>query len=133
MNVTTVARDLGVNPDTVRFYTRQGFVKPKVNPDNGYKEYSEVDKKRLRFILSARQLGFSVSDIEQIISQADKGNTACTLVRELIHRRLEETEKLYRETARLRKRMREAVKEWGDKPDKLPTGTSICHLIENFF
>ena len=65
MRVNQLDREIGVNGDTVRFYTRIGFLNPVKDPVNGYKEYSPKDRRFLRFILSARQLGFSVNDIGQ--------------------------------------------------------------------
>jgi MerR family Zn(II)-responsive transcriptional regulator of zntA len=48
--------DLGVTPDTVRYYTRAGLLEPVRNPTNSYKEYGKQDRQRLGFILSARLL-----------------------------------------------------------------------------
>ena len=132
MKVNQLAQKLGINGDTVRYYTRLGYVNPARNRENGYKEYSEKDEKRLRFILSARQLGFTVADIGQIIGEADKGNTPCPMVRRLIDQRLHETEQQFAETVALRNCMQKAVREWQHMPDKKPTGDTVCHLIENF-
>lgn len=132
MRVNHIAEALGISGDTVRYYTRIGYIRPHKNANNGYKEYSEKDAKRLKFILGARQLGFSVTDIGRIIQEAEKGKSACPLVRQLIDKRLKETEKQFSETVELFERMKAAVLDWQDKPDKAPTGDMICHLIENF-
>ena len=132
MRVSELAEYLNVTADTVRYYTRVGFLSPEKNSENGYKEYGTKDQQRLRFILSARQLGFSVNDIGQILSEADTGQSVCPLVRKLIEKRLEETEKQFQETLALRARMQSAMNEWQDKPNQLPTGHMICHLIEGF-
>ena len=132
MRVKQLAKELGVSADTVRYYSRIGFVTPNKSHENGYKEYSKEDLQRFRFILSARQLGFSVDDIGQILGEASKGRAACPLVRHLIKQRLNEIEKLFIETESLRKRMLSAVEDWDSKPDKAPSGQMICHLIEGF-
>lgn len=132
MRVSELAKKLGATSDTVRFYTRIEYLAPKKNKINGYKEYGEKEMHRLRFIMSARQLGFSVDDIGEIINEAEKGRRACPLVRKLIVQRLEETEKGFAETIALRDRMKSAVKAWEKKPDMDPTGDMICHLIEEF-
>ena len=132
MKVQQLAKRLGVTADTVRFYTRNGFLKPGKNTDNGYRQYSETDYRRLRFILSARQLGFSVDDIGQLLGEADVGKTPCPLARQLIEQRLEELERRFNDTALLLKRMRAAVEEWREQPNRNPTGQTICHLIESF-
>lgn len=132
MRVTELAKMLGVTADTIRFYTRIGVLQPNKSPVNGYREYSKKDSSRMTFVLSARQLGFSVDDIKQILTEADQKKSPCTTVRRLIDQRLHETEQRFAEMIQLRKRMREAVDEWSSKPNKHPTGTSVCHLIENF-
>lgn len=132
MKVNQLAQNLGITGDTVRYYTRIGYLHPVRNKSNGYKEYSEKDERRLRFILSARQLGFTVEDIGRIIEMAEKGNTPCPMVRRIIDQRLLETERQFSETMALRKRMQAAIDVWQHKPDKAPTGDMICHLIEDF-
>jgi len=87
-------------------------------------------QQRLTFILSARQLGFSVEEIKNIIIEANKGHTACPLVRKIVQHRLEETEKQFQAALLLREKLRNAISDWQSKPDKVPTGHMICHLIE---
>ena len=132
MRVNQLAAALDISADTVRYYTRIGMLAPKKNLNNGYQDYTASDRQRLGFILAARQLGFSVKDIEVILAEANTGRTACPLVRELIEERLKETEKKFAETKVLRSRMQAALKDWQSKPDKAPTGHMICHLIESF-
>jgi len=132
MRVSEIAGALETTADTVRYYTRIGLLTPVKSPANGYNEYGQKDVRRLRFILSARQLGFTVADIVQIIAVADQGKTPCPLVRELIQQRLDETSVRYQEMLELRQRMETAARKWHSKPNKAPTGTMICHLIENW-
>ena len=87
-------------------------------------------QQRLKFILSARQLDFSVDEIRDILTESDKGHTACPLVREIVEHRLAETEKQFQSALLLRKKLKNAISDWQNKPDKAPTGHMICHLIE---
>ena len=132
MKVTELSEAFGVKKDTVRYYTRIGLLRPSKSLENGYKFYSAKEQIRLKFILSARDLGFSIEDIKQIISESDQGKTPCPTVRVLIEKRLHETEQRFIEMAKLRDRMRIAVATWDDKPDKEPCNNVICHLIEDF-
>ncbi len=132
MKVSELAKSLHITSDTVRFYTRNGFLSPVKNSENGYKQYSKKDQKRLGFIISARHLGFTVRDIEQILLESDQGHTACGLVRELIENKLAETERQFQQTLALRNRLQSAIRDWETKPNKKPTGDMICHLIESF-
>jgi len=130
MKVSVLAKALNTTPDTVRYYSRIGLIKPRKNADNGYKTYNKIAQKRMEFILSARQLDFSVEEIKAILSVADTGNTACPLVREIVEHRLTETEKQFNDALVLRKKLRNAINDWESKPNKSPTGEMLCHLIQ---
>ena len=132
MKVIELAKSVKTTVHTVRFYTKNGLLSPSKDLTNGYKHYSQKDLHRLKFILSARELGFSVKDIQKIINESDKGKTACPLVRSIIEERLNETEKNFQETLALRKKMKNAISKWKLKPNLEPTGFMICHLIEDF-
>lgn len=132
MRVNQVAKLLNVTPDTIRFYTRNRILQPSKSESTGYRNYSDKEVNRLRFVLSARQLGFSVADITQILAEADDEKAPCSTVRRLIEQRLYETEQRFSEMLELRKRMKQAVLEWSDKPDRAPSADMICHLIEGF-
>ena len=130
MRVSELAKRLDTTPDTVRYYTRIGFIVPAKSQVNGYKKYGHREFQRLKFILSARQLDFSVDEIKKILSESDKGHTACPLVREIVEYRLAETEKQFQAALLLREKLRNAIEHWQDKPNQSPTGHMICHLIE---
>jgi DNA-binding transcriptional MerR regulator len=132
MKVSEVANSLNTTAETVRHYTRIGYLKPAVNKFNGYKNYCTKEQRRLSFILSARQLGFTVKDIGKILSVSDKGNTPCPIVREIIELRIKESNTLFEKTLALKTRMEAAMNKWKKEPDKTPTGSMICHLIERF-
>jgi DNA-binding transcriptional MerR regulator len=131
MLVKQLANKMSVTPDTVRYYTRIKLLTPSSNGSNGYHHYSEADLKRLRFILSARHLGFSVKDIKSIVNESEQGNCPCPLTRELIAQRLVETEALFKETLQLRNRMKSALHQWDSTPNGAK-GNQVCSLIETF-
>lgn len=130
MTVTELARAMNTTLDTVRYYTRIKFISAHKNAENGYKIYDKKAQQRLKFILSARQLNFSVDEIGNILKESDKGHSACPLVRDMVERHLAETERQFQAALLLRERLRSAVDDWHNKPDKVPTGDMICHLIE---
>ncbi len=132
MKVSELATVLEITADTVRFYTRAGFLSPNKNQINGYKQYSQEDKNRLRFIVNARQIGFSVKDIEQILNHADQDGSACPMVRKLIEARLQQTEQKFQQIKQLRNNMRSAVEQWQSLPDRSSSNEIICHLIDSF-
>ncbi|GGC65705.1 MerR family transcriptional regulator [Marinobacter halophilus] len=132
MKVKELADAAGVNPDTVRFYTREGLLRPVRNPDNNYQHYDAEDLRRLRFARKSRRLGFSLPEIRQILERADDQHSPCPMVRDVFEHRLAEVEREITELQELRTRMISALSAWQDMPDGTPDGHTICRLIEHW-
>jgi len=69
--VNKLARLSGVSPRTLRFYDEIGLLKPAFYGDNQYRYYEEEQLLMLQQILFFRELGFSLDDIQRIISSDD--------------------------------------------------------------
>ena len=67
MNIGTVAQKSGVPPKTIRYYEMIGLIAPAVRRPNGYRAYSDVDMRTLNFIKRARNLGFSVEEVRELL------------------------------------------------------------------
>jgi DNA-binding transcriptional MerR regulator len=132
MKVAQLARAAGVPADTVRFYTREGLLRPARDPDNGYQEYGSDDLARLRFARKARALGFTLREVADILQHADRDESPCPLVRDLFAKRLQDVEAQLRELQTLRDRMRRALLSWETMPDGTPDGHTLCRLIEHW-
>lgn len=57
--------------ETLRHYERQGLLNPRVNPDNGYREYSYWDVCSIVDILKYRSFGFSLSETKDVMFDFD--------------------------------------------------------------
>lgn len=130
MKVSELASLLDITADTVRYYTREKLLNP-TKGSNGYKFYSTRDLSQLKFILSARGLGFTIADIKNILLEAQQGKTACPMVREIIKQRLEDTEKQFQAMLALRQKMTDTLTLWEKMDDRCPTPDMVCHLIEH--
>lgn len=132
LTASVLAKRTGIPIFTVRYYTRIGLLKPSRDLRNGYKLYKQSDKERLKFINSAKNLGFTLSEIEQILSHAEDGDTPCPMVREIVERRIRENREAIRKMKRLQKRLEQAAEMWSGMEDAEPDGHSVCQLIESF-
>ena len=130
--VSEIARQFNVSADTIRHYTKLGLVSPKRDKANGYRLYDLPQEKRLRFVLGARRLGFTLRDIQAILQVASTGDSPCPLVRQLIDHRLDATRVAMRDAQMLMARMETASNEWKKLPNRDPSVESICHLIETW-
>ena len=132
MTASVLAKRAGVPLFTVRYYTRIGLLKPSRDLRNGYRVYKQSDKDRLNFISAAKDLGFILSEIEEILDNAVHGDSPCPMVREIVERRIEENREKIRDLERLQTRLEGAAELWKTMKDSEPDGHSVCRLIESF-
>lgn len=129
--VKELAKLCQVPPDTIRHYTRIGLLQPTRDPVNGYRQYTVSDSKRLDFIRKAKNLGFSLKEIEHILAESQKGKSPCPLVRDLIRQRIQANRARLDHLLELQERMERALASWDHMPDGIPDGDSVCYLIES--
>lgn len=67
MNIGTIAERSGIPPKTIRYYEDIGLIHPAERRANGYRTYSAVDARELKFIQRARSLGFSVEEVRELL------------------------------------------------------------------
>lgn len=121
-----------VSPDTVRHYTRIGLLKPKRDADNNYKSFSLDDVKRLKFIRLAKQLGFTLKEIEKLLNDAELGKSPCPVARSIIQAKIAANKRAIDDLIQLQSKLENALAHWDTMPNKTPTGQTICYLIEHW-
>jgi len=109
-----------------------GLLLPERDPDNGYRLYEPREVNWLRFIRQAKQLGYTLSEIKAIMHDANRNQSPCPRVREILQRRIEENRQQLEVLMALQARMEKALADWSEMPDGVPDGHSVCHLIESF-
>ena len=132
LTASVLAKKAGVPLFTVRYYTRIGLLRPSRDLRTGYKIYKHSDRDRLRFIAAAKELGFTLAEIEEILDHAAHGDSPCPMVREVVERRIDENKKKILEMKRLQKRLESAAEMWKSMDNSEPDGHSVCRLIESF-
>lgn len=68
LSIGTLAKEVGVNLETVRFYERRGLLPEPPRTEAGYRMYPSEAVRRLRFIKRAQELGFSLNEIEELLA-----------------------------------------------------------------
>ena len=68
MTIGRLAKATEVNIDTIRFYERQGLLPAPHRRPSGYREYGGESVQRLNFIRRAKHLGFSLTEIAELLS-----------------------------------------------------------------
>ncbi|MGK6320899.1 Cu(I)-responsive transcriptional regulator [Sphingomonas sp. DT-204] len=67
MNIGQAAEASGVSQRMIRHYEKIGLIPPAPRRDSGYRDYSDADVHRLRFIANARDLGFPIEEIGTLL------------------------------------------------------------------
>ena len=83
-----LARATGCNIETIRYYEKVGLLPDPPRTTAGYRIYAIVHVARLRFILRARELGFSMDDIRGLLGLEDGTAPTCAEVKERTDRHL---------------------------------------------
>jgi MerR family transcriptional regulator, copper efflux regulator len=76
LSIGKLAKLAGVGIDTVRYYERNGLLAPGARLASGYRRYGAVELARLRFIRRAQKLGFSLKEIDSLLSLSARRNVA---------------------------------------------------------
>lgn len=67
MNIGQASKASGVSAKMIRYYEQTGLVPEAARTTSGYRDYSDTDVHMLRFIRRARDLGFSVNEIDELL------------------------------------------------------------------
>ena len=84
-----LANEAGVNKETIRFYEKKGLLPDPNRTDGGYRQYSQKDLERLIFIKNAKELGFALSEIKELLAIADGDIYKCSDVRQIAESKLD--------------------------------------------
>jgi MerR family copper efflux transcriptional regulator len=119
MNIGEAARASGVSAKMVRYYEEIGLIPKARRTLSGYRTYSAGDVHSLRFIKQARNLGFSIEQIEQLLALWQDRRRPSRKVKELAHAHIVELEARIREMRDMKRTLETLVKQChgDDRPD----------------
>ncbi|MBS0212835.1 MAG: heavy metal-responsive transcriptional regulator [Proteobacteria bacterium] len=106
-NIGQLARHAGVAIDTVRYYERERLLQPAGRLASGYRRYGEGELRRLRFILRAKALGFTLADVRGLLALSDEQDVA--KVRRAAQDKLADIEHRIAELQRVRSGLRTLI------------------------
>ena len=88
-----LANKLSVSTDTLRYYEKHDLLAPCSRSDTGYRLYNESNLRSLKFIISAKRCGFTLKDIQELLSiQVDKDSHSCHDVKSFTEHKLQQVE-----------------------------------------
>lgn len=124
MTVGRVAKAAGVGVETVRFYEREGLIPEPPRRSSGYRQYPPSAVKRIAFIKRAKELGFKLREIRQLLGLRVHPDEACGPVREAAEAKISEVEERIADLKRLKAVLADLVVACGDRRE-----TSECPIL----
>jgi DNA-binding transcriptional MerR regulator len=125
-----LARQAGISPDTLRFYEREGLLRPSGRSEGGYRLYEAEAVQRLRFIKQAQALGLSLGEIKAVLEVMEEGHPPCADVRRVLRQKVALLEGRIAELSALRDVLASRLKWAEAHPDPACDGKDHCVYLD---
>ncbi len=126
-SIGEVARRSGVKIETIRFYERSGLLALPPRTTGGHRVYGSAAAQRLNFIRRARELGFTLAQVRELLAFADERGATCAEVERLARDHLVEVRSRIADLSRMDVVLSDLVTHCAG--DKVPE----CPILEALF
>ena len=118
MQIGELAQAVGVTVQTVRYYERRGLLSEPVRTRSGYRSYDREALQRLRFIVTAKELGFTLAETMDLITLRVAPETTAEDVRDRAREKIRATRRKIDSLKKLLAGLERVVSECeaGDSP-----------------
>ena len=83
LTIGRLAREAGVNLETIRYYERIGLIPSPPRTEGGHRDYGPEHSRQLAFIRRGRELGFSIDEVRALLALASLEQGSCSQVRDI--------------------------------------------------
>lgn len=102
LTIGKVAKSTGYGIETVRFYEREGLIGPAERTDSNYRVYKEEDVDRLNFVRHAKDLGFTLKEIRELLAFKQDPSARKEDVKRQTELKIAEIDRKIRDLSRIR-------------------------------
>ena len=125
------ALETGLSIDTIRFYEKQGLLKRSPRTEGGFRLFRSDDIQALKFIRRAQELGFSLSEIRELLILRAEHVPACSHVKELLDQKLAAVQQKISELQSLERSLKVAQRKCKQGLDTaMPGHEEHCPVLE---
>jgi Cu(I)-responsive transcriptional regulator len=107
--IGSLAKRTGTKVETIRYYERIGLLPAPARTDGNYRSYDEAHFGRLSFIRRARDLGFSLDQVRELLGLADERDRSCEAVDQIARQHLAEVERKIADLTALRDELTDLI------------------------
>ena len=97
------AKQGGINPESIRFYEKQGLLRKPPRTASGYRMFAPDDVRRVRFIKRAQEVGFTLKEIKELLELRFDPGTSCAAMRQRTEAKVTDIEQKIRDLQRMKK------------------------------
>jgi Cu(I)-responsive transcriptional regulator len=105
LSIGELGRRTETKVETIRYYERIGLLAAPARTEGNYRAYGEAELNRLSFIRRARDLGFSIEQVRDLLALSDRRDQSCATVDELTRAHLTEVERKIADLEALRREL----------------------------
>ena len=106
LTIGQLAREAAINLETVRYYERRGLLPKPPRSATGYRLFPAEAAQRLRFIRHAQELGFSLTEIRELLTLRISPRTSRSEIRKRAEDKIVDIEKKIKRLESMRKSLR---------------------------
>ena len=110
MQIGIVAKKIGVSIDAIRFYERNALLPRPPRTEGGFRRYGESDVERLGFIRRVQNLGFTLSEVRDLLELRQSRLQPCAPVRRRLEQKLADMRKKLSDLQKLEHELRLALR-----------------------
>ena len=128
MRIGELAKTTGIGIDAIRFYERHGLLPEPKRRESGYRTYAVDDVHLLQFIARAKQLGFSLQEIRELLELSNARDTDVASVKAATEKKLQDVERRLAEMTRIRDGLRTLIERCPGhgSPENCPILGALC-------
>jgi Hg(II)-responsive transcriptional regulator len=109
MKIGEVARRSNLGIETIRYYEREGLLlKPERRP-SGYRQYDESTVERLKYIRQAKELGFTLAEIRELLELSPVNQAGCDHIRQRAEAKVADIEEKIRSLQQMKRALGKIV------------------------
>ena len=106
-----LAKQSGVNSETIRYYEKIELMPDPIRSEGGHRVYNETHLQRLSFIRRCRELGFTLKEIRGLLDLVDGGDYTCAEVRDRTIVHLDEVRQKIRDLKKMQRTLKIMVSQ----------------------
>lgn len=125
-----LAQHGGTIPKTIRYYEAIGLLPEPARGPNRYRLYPKESVALLQFIKKAQALGFTLSEVREIVQLHRKGEAPCGHVRMLLERKVADLDQCLEDLVALRRKLEILLARTKDGTARGKTPAGVCPHIE---